>query len=32
MRGGDVNEFVDELYYGFEQVFLYKKKKYFFRA
>ncbi len=32
MRGGNVNKFVDDLYYGFEQVFLYRGKKYFIQG
>ncbi|WP_304684359.1 hypothetical protein [Ileibacterium valens] len=32
MLGGNVNEFVDDLPYGFEQVFMYKGKKYFIQS
>ena len=32
MINGDVNEFLDHIYYGDEVVFLYKKKKYFLQG
>lgn len=32
MQGGNVNEFIDDLYYGFEQVFWYRGKKYFIQG
>ena len=32
MLNGDVNEFVDGLYYGDERVFLYKGQKYFIQG
>ena len=32
MINGDVNEFVDGLYYGDERIFLYNGKKYFIQG
>ena len=32
MINGDVNEFVDGLYYGDERIFLYNDKKYFIQG
>lgn len=32
MRGGDVNEFIDGIFEGYEQVFWYRGKKYFIQG
>ena len=32
MLNGDVNEFIDGLYYGDERIFLYKGEKYFIQG